>query len=213
MTPSEQLRSEIETALKKKLCTPKDFEFLRERIYARLHVMISKTTLMRMWEYVDEPVKPRKSTLDILAQFLGYQDWDSYHQNTLLPEEQQSSPILSRRLSVAKELVERERLRLIWQPDRVCDIEYLGDLQFRVIASENTRLKPGDTFECSLIIEGEPLYLDHLKQDTQQTISYVCGKKSGVMFEYACKEMGEVSRPLPRKNTCCIECNLIPDAR
>ena len=197
MTPSEQLRSEIETALKKKLCTPKDFEFLRERIYARLHVMISKTTLMRMWEYVDEPVKPRKSTLDILAQFLGYQDWDSYHQNTLLPEEQQSSPILSRRLSVARELNGGERLRLTWQPDRVCDIEYLGDLQFRVIASENTRLKPGDTFECSLIIEGEPLYLDHLKQDTQQTISYVCGKKSGVMFEYACKEMGEVSQPLP----------------
>ena len=39
-------------------------------------------------------------------------------------------------------------------------------------------LKAGDTFECSLIIEGEPLYLDHLKQDAQQTISYVCGKKN-----------------------------------
>jgi hypothetical protein len=59
-----------------------------------------------------------------------------------------------------------------------------GDLQFRVIASENTRLKAGDTFECSLIIEGEPLYLDHLKQTGQQSISYVCGKLSGVFFEY-----------------------------
>ena len=197
MTPSEQLRSEIETALKKKLCTPKDFEFLRERIYARLHILVSRTTLMRLWGYVDEDVTPRKGTLDILAQFIGYQDWDGYCQNSLLPKEQQSSPILSRRLSVARELNGGERLRLTWQPDRVCDIEYLGDLQFRVIASENTRLKPGDTFECSLIIEGEPLYLDHLKQDAQQTISYVCGKKSGVMFEYACKEMGEVSQPLP----------------
>jgi hypothetical protein len=197
MTPSEQLRSEIETALKKKLCTPKDFEFLHERIYARLHILVSRTTLMRLWGYVDEDVTPRKGTLDILAQFIGYQDWDGYCQNSLLPKEQQSSPVMSRRLSVAKELVEGERLRLTWQPDRVCDIEYLGDLQFRVIASENTRLKPGDTFECSLIIEGEPLYLDHLKQDAQQTISYVCGKKSGVMFEYACKKMGEVSQPLP----------------
>ena len=59
-----------------------------------------------------------------------------------------------------------------------------GDLQFRVIASENTRLKAGDTFECSLIIEGEPLYLDHLKQTGQLSISYVCGKLSGVFFEY-----------------------------
>jgi hypothetical protein len=184
ITPSEQLRSEIETALKKKLCTPKDFEFLRERLYARLHVMVSRTTLMRLWGYVDEGVTPRKGTLDILAQFVGYQDWDSYCQNSLLPKEKQSSPIMSRKLSVAKELAEGERLRLTWQPERICDIEYLGNLQFRVMASENTRLKAGDTFECSLIIEGEPLYLDHLKQDAQQTISYVCGKKSGVSFEY-----------------------------
>ena len=184
MTPTEQLRSDIETALKKKLCTPKDFEFLRERLYARLHILVSRTTLMRLWGYVDEGVTPRKGTLDILAQFLGYQDWGGYCQNSLLPKEQQSSPIMSRQLSVTKELNVGEQLRLTWQPDRVCDIEYLGNLQFRVTASENTRLKAGDTFECSLIIEGEPLYLDHLKQGAQQAISYVCGKKSGVFFEY-----------------------------
>ena len=50
----ELLRSEVEAALKRKLCTPKDFEFLRERIYARLHVLVSRTTLMRLWGYVDE---------------------------------------------------------------------------------------------------------------------------------------------------------------
>lgn len=184
MISPKQLCSDIETALKKKLCSPKDFEFLRERLYARLHVLVSRTTLMRLWGYVDEEVTPRKGTLDTLAQFLGYQDWDSYCQNSLLPKEQQSSPIMSRKLSVAKELVLGEQLRLTWQPDRICDIEYLGDLQFRVTASENTRLKAGDTFECSLIIEGEPLYLDQLRQDGQQTISYVCGKKSGVLFEF-----------------------------
>ncbi|UKK48255.1 hypothetical protein L6475_13785 [Prevotella sp. E9-3] len=180
----EQLRSEIETALKKKLQTPKDFEFLRERIYARLHILVSRTTLMRFWGYINEDVSPRKATLDILAQFLGYQDLDGYCQNSLLPKEQQSSPVMCRRLSVAKELVEGERLRLTWNPERICDIEYLGNLQFRVVASENTRLKTGDTFECSLIIEGEPLYLDNLKQGDQPPIAYVCGKKSGVFYEY-----------------------------
>ena len=184
MIPYGQLCTDIETALKKKLQTPKDFEFLRERIYARLHILVSRTTLMRLWGYVDEDVKPRKSTLDILSHFLGYEDWDAYCQNSLLPKEKQSSPIMSRRLSIANELNKGERLRLTWQPDRVCDIEYLGDLQFRVTASENTRLKAGDTFECSLIIEGEPLYLDHLKQTGQQSISYVCGKLSGVFFEF-----------------------------
>ena len=76
-----------------------------------------------------------------------------------------------------------DSIRLTWQPDRVCDIEYLGDLTFKVIASENTRLQPGDTFECSLIVEGEPLYLDNLIQGQQKPTAYVCGKKAGVLFE------------------------------
>ena len=188
MIPYGQLRTDIETALKKKLQTPKDFEFLRERIYARLHTLVSRTTLMRLWGYVDEEVTPRKGTLDILSKFLGYKDWESYQENASLPKEQQSSPVMSRKLNVNSDLYIGERLRLTWQPDRVCDVEYLGELSFRVIASENTRIQPGDTFQCSLIVEGEPLYLDNLRKgdgsSSAETIAYVCGKKTGVNFEH-----------------------------
>ena len=188
MIPYGQLRTDIETALKKKLQTPKDFEFLRERIYARLHILVSRTTLMRLWGYVDEEVTPRKGTLDILSKFLGYRDWLQYQENACLAKEQQSSPVMSRKLSVSSDLSIGEKLRLTWQPGRVCDVEYLGELSFRVIASENTRIQPGDTFQCSLIIEGEPLYLDNLRKgdgsSSAETIAYVCGKKTGVNFEH-----------------------------
>ena len=177
------LRKEIEDALHQQLKTPKDFDLLRERIYARLHVYISRTTLMRIWGYVDEGVEPRTGTLDILVRFLGYQSWEEYYQNAQLPKEQQSCPVLNRRLSVAQALARGDRLRLIWQPNRVCDVEYLGELNFRVIASQNTRLHEGDTFQCSLIIEGEPLFLDNLRQGNRPPIAYVCGKKTGVYFE------------------------------
>lgn len=169
MNTTTQLQTDIETALGKKLQTPKDFDFLRERIYARLHILVSRTTLMRIWGYVAEDVKPRKGTLDVLTQFLGYQDWDEYLQYSLLPKVQQSSPVLTRRLSVARSLTRGDRLRLMWHPGRVCDVEYTGDLLFRVISSANTRLHEGDTFECSLIIEGEPLYLDNLKQGLRRS--------------------------------------------
>ena len=95
---------------------------------------------------------------------------------------------MSRKLSVSSDLYIGERLRLTWQPGRVCDVEYLGDLSFRVIASENTRIQPGDTFQCSLIVEGEPLYLDNLRKGDRSTsakpVAYVCGKKTGVNFEF-----------------------------
>lgn len=180
----ERLKNDIETALGKRMVTPKDFEFLRERIYARLHVYVSRTTLMRIWGYVEEGVEPRKSTMDILSRFLGYKDWSEYQQNALLPKEQQSDPVMSRRISVVEDLHCGDGVRLVWQPDRVCEVEYLGELQFRVIASEKTRLRVGDTFQCSMIVEGEPLYLDNLRQDGRPPIAYVCGKKTGVWFEY-----------------------------
>lgn len=180
----KRLCKDIETALNQQMQTPKDFDFLRERIYARLHILVSRTTLMRLWGYVDEHVAPRVATLSILAAFLGYRDWEEYQQNALLPKEQQSSPVMNRRLSVTKDLARGDRLRLAWQPDRICDVEYQGELSFRVVSSENTRLHKGDTFQCSLIVEGEPLYLDNLKQGDVPAIAYVCGKKSGVKFEF-----------------------------
>ena len=179
-----QLCKDIETALNHKINTPKDFDFLRENIYARLHVLVSRTTLMRIWGYLSEDVTPRVGTLSILAKFLGYSDWEGYCKNALLPKEQQSSPVLNRRLSVASALDSGDCIRLTWQPDRVCDIEYIGNLTFRVMASQNTRLHKGYTFQCSMIIEGEPLYLDNLIQGDTPAIAYVCGKKSGVGYEF-----------------------------
>ncbi|MBR7023183.1 MAG: hypothetical protein IKI09_06915 [Bacteroidales bacterium] len=184
MNEVEKLRNDIETALGRSMQTPRDFDHLSKRIYARLHLMVSATTLKRIWGYLNDGGKPRNSTLTILAKFLGYRDWEEFHQNAILPEEQQSDPVYSRRLSVVEELQPGDRLRLTWLPGRVCDIEYLGGLDFRVVASEKTRLRPGDTFQCSLVVEGEPLYLDHLVQEGRTPIAYVCGKKNGVEFEF-----------------------------
>ena len=183
MLMMQRLKKEIEAALGREMRTPNDFEYLRERIYSRLQIMISRTTLMRIWGYLDEKVVPRESTLSILAQFLGYRNWEEFQQNSSLSEEEGSSPVLSRRLNVANDLALGDCLRLTWQPGRICDIRYLGELRFSVTASEKTRLKKGDTFECSLIVEGEPLYLDNLRQGNHPPIAYICGKKSGINFE------------------------------
>ncbi|MCR5526734.1 MAG: flagellar type III secretion system pore protein FliP [Lachnospiraceae bacterium] len=56
-------------------------------------------------------------------------------------------------------------------------------MNFKVVESENTRLKKGDTFQFSSIIEGEPLYIDNLCQNGHEPIAYVCGMQSGVLFE------------------------------
>jgi hypothetical protein len=176
---------DIEKAINKEVRTPKDFEELRECIYKRLHLMVSPTTLKRIWGYLNDNVQTRSSTLDILAQYIGYSNFRDYVNNKAkYQEEIQSSPVISRKLNVQDELSVNDKLLLTWHPNRQCEIIYMGNLSFKVLSSCNTRILCGDTFTCSLLIEGEPLYIDNLQQGSKPPVAYVCGKMSGIRFEF-----------------------------
>ena len=184
MDSIKRLCSEIETAIHHQLTTPKDFDTLREMVFSRLHILISATTLKRIWGYLSDGVTPRRSTLDILAQYLGYADFEAFANGaTADGGELPSNPIMARRIDVDEQLQPGDLLRLTWQPGRVCDVEYRGERTFCVIASQATRLQPGNTFKCSLMIEDEPLYIDSLIADGSAPVAYVCGKRSGIRFE------------------------------
>ena len=155
------LRLDIERMVGRPMRSPKDFDLLAELIYRRLHEVMSSMT-------------PRESTLTVLARFLGYADWQAYLHRTGEPE---SGHILGRWLDVTT-LEAGATVRLTWLPDRVCDVRYDGDCRFTVVDSRATRLKPGDTFGCMAMIEGEPLYLHDLRPT-----AYVCGNRGGIRFE------------------------------
>lgn len=75
------LRKRIEAAVDCKMRTPKDFNFLSECIFGKLHKNISATTLKRIWGYVDAgDTMPRTATLDLLAQFVDHADWEAFCQ-------------------------------------------------------------------------------------------------------------------------------------
>jgi len=74
----EQLRKAIERTIGKTLETNKDFESLSNSIYEKTHVSISTTTLKRIWGYLSESVTPRRYTLDQLAHFIDYDDFDAF---------------------------------------------------------------------------------------------------------------------------------------
>ena len=179
------LRERIEQAIDRKLQTPKDFDLLSGRIYARVGELLSRNTLRRIWGKIEGDRVPRLSTLSILARFIGYSDFNAFiTRSTADTDCESSSPMMGRVLSVVDGLTRGDRLRLTWNPGRVCDVEYNGSQHFLVLRSENTRLQPGDTFLCSIVIDGQPLYLDQLQQGRKMPMAYVCGKSGGVHFEY-----------------------------
>ena len=82
-----KLRELIEGVVERKMKTPKDFEFLSECIFEKFHERISPTTLKRLWGYLSETTTPRKSTLDILSMFVGYDNWKDFCKKNPIEEE------------------------------------------------------------------------------------------------------------------------------
>lgn len=172
---------EVENSGNLKVSTPKDFELLSDIIQRSTGVLLSPTTLKRIWGYVNESVTPRRSTLDVLARFCGWKDYEHFTRGKIPDIE--SGNIGSSSIKAGENIQPGERIKLFWNPSRVCTIEYLGNLEWKVVSATATRLSPGDKFRCAIILSGEPLYLDNLIKNGNRAGIYVCGRKSGVSFE------------------------------
>lgn len=178
----KRLLEAVERSVGHKMSTPRDFEDLSRKLSDRVNASISTSTLKRIWGYVSNRFNPTDYTLTALARFVGYGSWEDF--KVRRPEGRAPSDrILTDRVNVQADLIVGDRLRLAWAPDRVCVVRYLGGLRFEVEQSQATRLQPGDTFECGLLIDGEPLYLDNLCQPGCAPSAYVCGQVAGIRYE------------------------------
>ena len=176
------LREMIERMVGRKMLVPRDFVWLSEKVLERTQQRVSASTLRRFWGYVNEGVTASKFTKNVLANFLGYADFEEF---VLLQGagEQQSQMVMGREIS-CDDLYEGQLLKLSWLPDRTCFIRYQGNGRFRVLASENTRLSKDDTFECHHFINHEPAYLHAWKHGDKEPVTYVIGKKNGIIVEH-----------------------------
>lgn len=178
----QKLLETIEKEVGKKLLTPKDFEWLSEKVEARTKEHLSESTLMRLWGYRPS-VGARQSTLDILSRYLGYADYVTFCQWSAGDKEMQSDEVVGRHL-YTEELTVGTRLVLTWYPDRRCVVQLLADGVFTIVEAVNTKLSAGDTFRCDLFIEGEPLYMSQLVHEGRPPMIYVVGKVNGIRFDY-----------------------------
>ncbi len=71
-------------------------------------------------------------------------------------------------------------MRIAWSPDRRVLLRHIDEGHFVVMESENSKLKPGDSFHCSYFIIGEPLYLDNLIHGTHDPSIFVVGDRGGL---------------------------------
>lgn len=179
----KMLTADVESRLGRGLLSPKDFEHLHGVIEKDLNERVSVSTLKRLWGYSKYLSSPSVSILSTLCRFVGYRDWKDYKTRRENEGKKPSAEVLGDKITVTADLEPGDRVRLTWEPQRVCDVVYHGDGEFEVLSSVNTGIKTGDWFCCDLIVSGEPLWLSNLRQYGKAPVAYVCGKQGGVQFE------------------------------
>lgn len=173
------LRSDLEQRVGQQLQSPADFQLLIQQIWEKQHAVLSLSTIKRLWGYVESNGEPRLSTLNTLAKFLDFADWNAY----LVALEQrggtESAMFTGEGIQTA-DLQAGDRIAVAWQPNRQCTFRYIGDNQFVVEDSKNAKLQQGTTFSAARFMIGQPMYLDNILLADGTRTSYVAGKRNGL---------------------------------
>lgn len=169
------LLNEVEKVSGFKARTPKDFNHIAEQIFITTGNLLSATTLKRIWGYIDGPSSIRMSTLNILAKYAGYTNWENLNVSF-----DNNKNTISLEIIRSYELLENEKLEICWIPNRKIEIKYLLNNSFIVENQHNTALQKGDIFSCSLFALHEPLYLEKLEHEKKEPYNCVLGGSMGL---------------------------------
>lgn len=177
------LRKEVEQKYGTPLHTHAQFVSLTEAIEVALREHISPTTLERVWGYSTRHYDTvSRRTLDVLARYADKESWDNYCNYLKRTSSTESDLFTDGLLSVAT-LSVGTRLRLGWQPDRVCEVRYMGEYRFVVEQVRNGSLQVGDTFSCFQLQLGKVMYMDcfqRANENIQENQRYAVGRSNGL---------------------------------
>lgn len=114
----------------------KDFEVLSESFPANERLGVN--TLKRLMGYAKSPIAPRKTTLDIVAHYLGFSSWE-----TLTGMQPLESDWVEKAF-FADEIQEGTTVEASWLPNRHIALLCIGENRFRVTESLNGKLQVND---------------------------------------------------------------------
>lgn len=154
--------------------THSDFLDMVTTIENALREHVSESTLERLWGYSTRENKKEGTvslrTLNVLARFCGYSGWEDFCR-WLKIDQRKESEMFEGQAVLSSSLKAGTRLKIGWQPDRICILRYLGEYVFEVESAENTSLEKGDRFKVVQFQKGRPLYLEEFLPATSSAIA------------------------------------------
>ena len=111
-----------------------DFEKLSSAIEDKTGVVLSITTLKRIWGKIKYDHSPTLTTLNTLARFLDYDDWRSFTKNTTIDEQQ--TPENKTEAIIEEKAIEAKKKLKIAIPVSVAFVLLLFAISFMIFSAK-----------------------------------------------------------------------------
>lgn len=161
--------------------TPSEFNELARIIQKETNRSLSLSSIKRIWGYVKYDGTPSVTTLNTLARYNGYNDWETFRVTVSGSTRDGESGFLAQTLVNTSNLTPGDRLLLKWGSDKSCEIECIGKMRFKVNKSANIKLEPGDTFNLTTICVGHPIYVSDIERGDIHIPAYYGAQRGGIL--------------------------------
>jgi hypothetical protein len=176
------LETEIKLLIEKKfgrtIRYPKDCEELAQMMRENFDLVISASTLKRLWGFYKETEAPRLYSLDTLAKFLGFENWDQMDAR-LVVNTSEFEDLVSIDI---KQLTHEETLVVEYSPSRKLLLKYQTDFTFEVLESTTNKILVGDTLRIYNMVKNYPLICHSVVRGNEEKGKYIGGKNEGITY-------------------------------
>ncbi|MBR4801998.1 MAG: hypothetical protein IK041_04225 [Bacteroidales bacterium] len=181
MILSEQYKRLTESTFGHKLQYSGDYEALSQSILEKAAGQVSVNTLKRLFGFIGPEVEPRVSTLDLLARYVGFDNW-ALLQMWMSKEGNSSFKLDSSGCKEVdcKRMEKGTVVEFSYNPGRSVTMICLGDGRFQISASSGSKLRQGDVIKISMLCEGYPLVAESVVRAEKEMGMFVAGKTGGL---------------------------------
>lgn len=138
---------------------------------------LAANTIKRLTGILPYDNKPRETTLNIIARYLGYSSWEVLEEvvESGVSGFGQCNPFIE-----VGSLPNGKKIRFSWEPDRRVTLIHEDNGVCLVEKSVNSKLRVDDKIELSQIAEGYPLVAKDVVRDGVSLGNYVAAKTTGI---------------------------------
>ncbi|MDL2323500.1 hypothetical protein LJC52_05905 [Bacteroidales bacterium OttesenSCG-928-A17] len=167
----------IEEQLGKEIRYPGDCLTLQIEIKKTTGQTISLNTIKRLLGFVQGTCESRLSTLDIVAKYINFCNWDEL---TQCIQKDGNSEFQSIEEIDIKELTTGQGIVFTYSPDREVHLKFLAGNLFQVTKSKNSKLLPEDILQINHFVLYYPLIIVDVCRDNKSLGRFTAGKISGI---------------------------------